>query len=75
MLDLEGIAVTPTLSELAGKIGADDPYVKSVRIGRYKPDVTREQLLAIALGRDPLTIEHEPADTVRTRGDVTEKDE
>ena len=38
-------------------------------------EATREQLLAIALGRDPMTIEHESADTARTLDDATEKDE
>jgi len=41
VLDLEDIAVTPALEELAGKIGAGDPYVKAVRIGRFKPAVVR----------------------------------
>jgi N-acetylmuramoyl-L-alanine amidase len=29
------------LNELAGKIGNDDPYIKSVRVGRFKPGVVR----------------------------------
>ena len=41
MLDLEDVAVTPALEELAGKIGANDPYVKAVRVGRFKPGVVR----------------------------------
>jgi N-acetylmuramoyl-L-alanine amidase len=41
VLDLEDIAVTPTLAELAAKIGANDPYVKTVRVGRFKPGVIR----------------------------------
>jgi len=41
VLDLEDVAVTPALEELAGKVGANDPYVKSVRIGRFKPGVVR----------------------------------
>ena len=41
VLDLEDVAVTPALEELAGKIGANDPYVKSVRVGRFKPGVVR----------------------------------
>ena len=41
VLDLQGVAITPTLSGLADKVGANDPYVKSVRIGRFKPDVVR----------------------------------
>jgi N-acetylmuramoyl-L-alanine amidase len=41
VLDLQGVALSPTLSALADKIGTNDPYVKSVRIGRFKPDVVR----------------------------------
>src|SRR5258706_6376325 len=41
VLDLEDVAITPALEELAGKVGANDPYVKSVRIGRFKPGVVR----------------------------------
>ena len=40
-LDLEEVAVTRALEELSGKIGANDPYVKAVRIGRFKPGVVR----------------------------------
>ena len=39
--DLEDIEVTPALTGLAEKIGANDPYVKSMRIGRFKPGVVR----------------------------------
>jgi N-acetylmuramoyl-L-alanine amidase len=41
VLDLENITVTPALNELAGKIGANDPYVKALRVGRFKPGVVR----------------------------------
>jgi N-acetylmuramoyl-L-alanine amidase len=40
-LDLEEVSVTPALQELSGKIGANDPYVKAVRVGRFKPGVVR----------------------------------
>jgi N-acetylmuramoyl-L-alanine amidase len=40
-LDLEDVAVTAPLSALADKVGANDPYVKAVRIGRFKPGVVR----------------------------------
>jgi N-acetylmuramoyl-L-alanine amidase len=40
-LDLEEVAVTRALEELSGKIGANDPYVKAVRVGRFKPGVVR----------------------------------
>ena len=41
VLDLEDIELSNTLSQLSAKIGADDPYIKVVRVGRFKPGVTR----------------------------------
>jgi N-acetylmuramoyl-L-alanine amidase len=41
VLDLEGVDWSPHLDALPGKVAADDPYVKSIRIGRFKPTVLR----------------------------------
>jgi N-acetylmuramoyl-L-alanine amidase len=41
VLDLEGVEIGPALRGLPGKIGADDPHIKAVRIGRFKPGVVR----------------------------------
>lgn len=41
VLDLEDVALSAVLNELAGKISADDPYIKGLRVGRYKPGVVR----------------------------------
>ncbi len=41
VLDLEGVDINATLNGLPDKIRADDPYVKAVRIGRFKPGVVR----------------------------------
>jgi N-acetylmuramoyl-L-alanine amidase len=41
VIDLEDVDLNAALNELAGKVGSDDPYVKSVRIGRFKPGVIR----------------------------------
>jgi N-acetylmuramoyl-L-alanine amidase len=41
VLDLEGVAMSPALDELAARIGANDPYVKAARVGRYKPGTVR----------------------------------
>ena len=41
VLDLEDIEVTATLTGLAEKIGANDPYIKGMRVGRFKPGVIR----------------------------------
>ena len=41
VLDLQGVDITAVLTTLNEKIAADDPYIKSVRVGRFKPGVTR----------------------------------
>lgn len=41
VLDLEGVEITAALTGLAEKVGADDPFIKGIRVGRYKPGVTR----------------------------------
>jgi N-acetylmuramoyl-L-alanine amidase len=41
VLDLEGVDASSHLDALPAKISADDPYVKSIRIGRFKPTVLR----------------------------------
>jgi N-acetylmuramoyl-L-alanine amidase len=41
VLDLQGVDITAVLTTLSEKIAADDPYIKSVRVGRFKPGVTR----------------------------------
>ena len=41
VLDLEGIETSPHLDALPGKVSASDPYVRSIRVGRFKPTVIR----------------------------------
>ena len=41
VLDLEGVEITATLNDISEKMGASDPYVKAVRIGRFKAGVVR----------------------------------
>jgi N-acetylmuramoyl-L-alanine amidase len=41
VIDLENVALNAVLNGLAEKIGTNDPYVKSVRVGQFKPDVVR----------------------------------
>ena len=41
VLDLANVAATPTLERLAGQVGASDPYVRAIRVGRFKPGVVR----------------------------------
>lgn len=41
VLDLENMDLNAALEGLSAKIGAADPYIKSVRAGRFKPGVVR----------------------------------
>jgi N-acetylmuramoyl-L-alanine amidase len=41
VIDLEDVEINAALNEVVGKIGNDDPYIKSVRVGRFKPGVVR----------------------------------
>ncbi len=41
VIDLDDVELGDTLNQLTGKIGADDPYIKSVRVARFKPGVVR----------------------------------
>lgn len=41
VIDLEGVELNTTLNDLVGKVGDNDPYVGSLRIGRFKPGVVR----------------------------------
>ena len=41
VLDLEDVESTPALSELADKINPNDPYIKGIRMGRFKAGVLR----------------------------------
>ena len=41
VIDLENVELDTALSQISGKIGADDPYIKAARVGRFKPNVVR----------------------------------
>lgn len=41
VVDIEGVEFNSVLDSIANKIGADDPYIKLLRAGRYKPGVVR----------------------------------
>ena len=41
VLDLENVEVNGTLSGLSSKVAESDPYVKSIRVGRFKPGTVR----------------------------------
>ena len=41
VIDLDDIESSDKLNELSKKISSDDPYIASVRVGKFKPTVTR----------------------------------
>jgi len=41
VIDLEGLDVNAELTELAKRVREDDPYIKGVRVARYKPTLVR----------------------------------
>jgi N-acetylmuramoyl-L-alanine amidase len=41
VIDLERVDINEILNTLNNKIGNDDPYIKSARVGRFKPGVVR----------------------------------
>lgn len=41
VVDLENVALDAALNELGNKVSGDDPYIKTLRIGRFKPGIVR----------------------------------
>jgi N-acetylmuramoyl-L-alanine amidase len=41
VIDLDDVGINATLNELANRVGDNDPYIKSIRVGRFKPGVIR----------------------------------
>jgi N-acetylmuramoyl-L-alanine amidase len=41
VIDLERVELSDSLNELTSKISDNDPYIKSMRVGRFKPGVVR----------------------------------
>ncbi|MCC7487062.1 MAG: N-acetylmuramoyl-L-alanine amidase [Burkholderiales bacterium] len=41
VVDLEGVEPAPALEALGSRVAPDDPHVRAVRVGRFKPDVLR----------------------------------
>jgi N-acetylmuramoyl-L-alanine amidase len=41
VIDLEDVALNAALNELAARVSSNDPYVSSLRIGRFRPGVVR----------------------------------
>ena len=41
VIDLENVELGEPLNELAKKVGDNDPYIKSARVGHFKPGVVR----------------------------------
>ena len=41
VIDLEEVELSAALNELSGKVSKEDPYISSLRIGRFKPGTVR----------------------------------
>jgi len=41
VIDLENVEIDETLNSIATLVAADDPYISSVRVGRFKPGIVR----------------------------------
>ena len=41
VIDLKGVEINGILNELASNVHSDDPYIKSVRVARFKPGIAR----------------------------------
>lgn len=41
VVDLDGVNLNPELSQIATKLQHDDPYIKALRVGQFKPGVVR----------------------------------
>lgn len=41
VIDLEGVALSPALAGLPDKVASSDPYLRAIRVGRFKPGVVR----------------------------------
>lgn len=41
VLDLDDVVLDDALKSLPAKVGKDDPYIRAIRIGRFKPGVIR----------------------------------
>lgn len=41
VVDLEDVEINAALNDLVDKVGINDPYIGSIRIGRFKPGVVR----------------------------------
>ncbi len=40
-VDIQGIALNPALTELVGKVRADDPNISGIRVGQYAANIVR----------------------------------
>ncbi|WP_442954764.1 N-acetylmuramoyl-L-alanine amidase [Pelomicrobium sp.] len=41
VIDLEGVELSPALTALPDKVTAEDPYIRAIRVGRFKPGTVR----------------------------------
>jgi N-acetylmuramoyl-L-alanine amidase len=40
-VDIEGLALSPALRELVGRVKANDPFISGIRVGQFAPGVVR----------------------------------
>lgn len=60
VVDIEGVEFNSVLDSLAGKVAADDPYIKLLRAGRFKPGVVR-LVMELKTKVNPQVFELKPA--------------
>ncbi|MES2887451.1 MAG: N-acetylmuramoyl-L-alanine amidase [Pseudomonadota bacterium] len=41
VVDIDGLALSPALKEVVGKVRADDPFIAGIRVGQFQPNVVR----------------------------------
>jgi N-acetylmuramoyl-L-alanine amidase len=66
VVDLEGIDLDATLRDLVAKVRPDDPYIRQVRVGQFRPRVVR-LVFDLKAPVEPQLFALEPIDSYRHR--------
>ncbi len=61
IMNLEGVALTPALESLAGKVNAKDPFIRAARVERSRPQMLR-LILGLKTSATPKTFTLDPMD-------------
>ena len=67
-LDIDGLALDPTLRELVAKVRADDPFIAGIRILQHSATTVRLQVTADRAETAGGAQQHQPSDRVRVVG-------